>query len=198
MPRFMTEHARRTSVTPRQVTVVSPVKEEDSSPGSDDWWSDWLETWGPRLRLYARQFTRSEADADEVLQQAVIRFWKSGRFMQKDPRGYIFSCVRSAAIDHHRSNSRRRHREQVVGNQKPVSAWFEDRIEGDERRRRIELALKELNPDQREVLVMKIWGELTFSQIAGVLEISANTVASRYRYALQALQRLLDREELHD
>ena len=42
--------------------------------------------------------------------------------------------------------------------------------------------------DQRAVMVLHIWGELTFPQIAGLLEISANTAASRYRYALAKLR----------
>jgi RNA polymerase sigma-70 factor (ECF subfamily) len=37
--------------------------------------------------------------------------------------------------------------------------------------------------------VLKIWGELTFEQIAGQLAISPNTAASRCRYALAALRR---------
>jgi len=45
--------------------------------------------------------------------------------------------------------------------------------------------------EQREVLVMKIWNELTFAEIASALEISQNTAASRYRYALAALKKNL-------
>jgi RNA polymerase sigma-70 factor (ECF subfamily) len=48
----------------------------------------------------------------------------------------------------------------------------------------------------REVIVLKIWGELTFAQIAAQLGESPNTVASRYRYGLEHLKKLLaDREE---
>jgi len=43
--------------------------------------------------------------------------------------------------------------------------------------------------DQREVLVMKIWNELTFGEIGAALGISQNTAASRYRYALAALKK---------
>ena len=38
---------------------------------------------------------------------------------------------------------------------------------------------------------MKIWGGLTFAQIAEVLKVSHNTAASRYRYALEQLQKKL-------
>jgi RNA polymerase sigma-70 factor, ECF subfamily len=51
--------------------------------------------------------------------------------------------------------------------------------------------LGELPADQRAVLHLKLWEGLTFEQIAAALEISPNTAASRYRYGLDKLRRLL-------
>lgn len=48
----------------------------------------------------------------------------------------------------------------------------------------------QLPPEQAEVMVLKIWHELTFAEIAAALDISANTAASRYRYALEKLRDL--------
>ena len=45
-----------------------------------------------------------------------------------------------------------------------------------------------LPPEQKEVLTLKIWGELTFDEIGRTLDLSLNTVASRYRYALRKLK----------
>ena len=49
-------------------------------------------------------------------------------------------------------------------------------------------AMASLSDDQRQVTILHIWGELTFSQIADMLGVSPNTVASRYRYALGKLR----------
>ena len=49
-------------------------------------------------------------------------------------------------------------------------------------------AVDRLPPEQKEVLTLKIWGELTFDEIGRTLDLSLNTVASRYRYALQKLK----------
>jgi len=46
--------------------------------------------------------------------------------------------------------------------------------------------------EQREVLALKIHGELTFREIGKIYGISPNTAASRYRYALQKLKKLLE------
>jgi RNA polymerase sigma-70 factor (ECF subfamily) len=73
---------------------------------------------------------------------------------------------------------------------------FAGRVEQQERRVAIEAALKGLPEKQREVLVMKIWGGLTFPQIAAALEIPAGTAASRYRYALAKLHEQLAEEPI--
>jgi len=43
---------------------------------------------------------------------------------------------------------------------------------------------------QREVITLKVWGGLTFAEIAATLDIPPNTAASRYRYGLEELRRL--------
>ena len=49
-------------------------------------------------------------------------------------------------------------------------------------------AIERLPPEQKEVITLKIWSELTFDEIARTLDLSLNTVASRYRYALDKLK----------
>src|SRR5258708_1190051 len=53
-----------------------------------------------------------------------------------------------------------------------------------------ESAEKMLAGEQREVVVMKIWGGLTFEEAAAVIGISPNTAASRYRYGLTKLKEI--------
>lgn len=76
----------------------------------------------------------------------------------------------------------------------------EDQLESDaelkEQRVAIEDALRTLPDPQRQVLVMRIWGELTFAQVADALDISPNTAASRYRYALENVRRQWREETL--
>jgi RNA polymerase sigma-70 factor (ECF subfamily) len=52
--------------------------------------------------------------------------------------------------------------------------------------------LKSLPKSQHEVVILKHWEELTFAEIAEALGLSQNTVASRYRYAMEKLQRSLE------
>jgi RNA polymerase sigma-70 factor (ECF subfamily) len=52
-------------------------------------------------------------------------------------------------------------------------------------------ALAALTPEQREVVHLKVFEDLTFPEMAALLGISANTAASRYRYALAHLRKAL-------
>lgn len=51
--------------------------------------------------------------------------------------------------------------------------------------------LEKLPREQREVIVLKIWHECTFEEIAELLDLPANTVAGRFRYGLQKMRAAL-------
>ncbi len=96
-----------------------------------------------------------------------------------------------------RGESRRARREADVGRQRieqSDASLFESPVERDEWRAVVETALAKLPEPQREVLVLKIWGDLTFPEIGEALGISPNTAASRHRYAIEALRTLLAKE----
>lgn len=163
-----------------------------------DTWKDWFQLHGPKLLLCARQWTRSLADAEDAVQEAFVRFWKHQRGLGGEPLALLITSVRRAAYDQARRDSRRSARELLADGDVELDApVFETTLEGDDRRRAIEAALRRLPAEQREVLVLKIWGELTFEQIAVQLEVSPNTTASRYRYALAALRKELTEADCH-
>jgi RNA polymerase sigma-70 factor (ECF subfamily) len=156
-------------------------------------WNDWFEAHGPKLLLCARQWTRSLADAEDVVQEGFVRYWRHQRHLPGDPQALLVTSIRRAALDHARRATRRAAREEKAdGGLEDTAAVFEA-LPGEnvERRQELEGALQRLPVDQREVLVLKIWNELTFEQVAATLEIPLNTAASRYRYALAALRKEL-------
>ena len=158
-------------------------------------WSEWLEEFGPRLMLFARQQTRCEADAEDVLQSALVKTWKSyGDHPSAELLGLVFTNIRRCAIDFARSQDRRTDREQkLLEEMGPPVAWFE--MPDDDETRSLQVALSNLPEKLREVITLKLWGDLTFAQIGETLDISQNTAASRYRYALEHLRSQLIREK---
>jgi RNA polymerase sigma-70 factor, ECF subfamily len=158
-------------------------------------WRGWYREYGPRLLVYARHWTSRQADAEDAVQDGFLRFWRRGDWQRPDPAPLLFAAVRSASLDRWRRDSRRERREQIA------AADFEPLLEPsfgveEERRAMIERALQKLSCEQRETLSLKIWGDLSFEQIGRALNISPNTAASRYRYALEALRKQLSADVL--
>ena len=143
---------------------------------------------GPGLVLFARQWVHSLADAEDIVQEAFVRFWKRNHNIES--KGLLYAMVRSIALDVIRRDSRRARREAVAMSETEQSAQPQFEVE-DESQRALAAALDLVPKDQREVLVMKIWNELTFSEIGEALGVSQNTAASRYRYGLAALRKTL-------
>jgi RNA polymerase sigma-70 factor (ECF subfamily) len=159
-----------------------------------DDWSSWLKRHGAALLLLARQWTATRADAEDVVQEAFVRFWRS-RERVAEPTAYLYACVKRCALDVRRGRERQMRRESAAARPE-ADGLFAGPAEQEERRAAIEAALRGLPENQAEVLVMKIWGGLSFPQIAAALETSANTVASRYRYALAKLREELAEERI--
>ncbi len=173
----------------------------DAKPSPTDW-RQWIETHGPKLLLFARQQTRSQQDAEDTFQDALVKLVEkinSNEFIGGPEawQPYLYTTIRRLAIDLSRRDDRRKRREDVVGieteeaSQETFDPWFDSDSSGDETRTQLEEKLKELPEKFAEVIIMKIWGEKTFAEIGEILEISQNTAASRYRYGLEFLKRSL-------
>jgi RNA polymerase sigma-70 factor (ECF subfamily) len=169
--------------------MANNMESPEQQPQSD--WKEWFAQNGARFLLCARQWTRSLADAEDVLQEAFVRFWRHQRHLPGDPSALLVTSIRRAALDHIRRESRRVNREQsaLVLDGEPIS-WFEPA--DNTRDQRLQSALELLPDAQRQVVALKIWGELTFDEISQQLDCSPNTVASRYRYALEKLRETLN------
>ena len=140
----------------------------------------------PGLVLFARQFVRQLPDAEDIVQDAFVRFWRKEHSIEN--RGLLYATVRSVALDLLRRDARRARREANASleMEQTTAPHFDF---DDNSQRELAAAVDRLPIEQREVLVMKIWNELTFAEIGQALGISQNTAASRYRYALTALKK---------
>lgn len=160
-------------------------------------WKQWLAENGPRLLLFARGWSNSREDAEDLVQEAILRMWHhQGAHNQGVPPDLplVFSTIRFCGLNHHRSETRRKKREEsIIYLNDFQDVWLDPLLEEDEEAMILRNAVQNLSQKLREVVVMKFWGGLTFFQIAETLAISPNTAASRYRYALEQLAHELRR-----
>jgi RNA polymerase sigma-70 factor (ECF subfamily) len=136
------------------------------------------------LRLYVRQWPQGDED---LVQDAFVKLAQ-----QSPPPDqvlpWLYRVVRNGAMARARGEARRRRREDAA---RAPEAWFaaaDDRLDGLEATR----LLAELPLGQREVVVARIWGGLTFEDIARLVGCALPTAHRRYQAGLTALRERLE------
>jgi len=137
------------------------------------------------LQLYARQLCD---DAEDVVQAALIELVAQAE-PPRDAVAWLYRVVRNKAISASRSSRRRRRRENEAAGSRPV--WFEpsrgDLLDA----QAAAAALESLPAEQREVVVARVWGGLSFAQIGQLVGASDSAAHRRYEAGLSALRRKL-------
>lgn len=150
-------------------------------------WDRIIDTYGTVFILYARQWVSCHADAEDVVQSAIVNLCKSLQPEREIPISWIYRAIRHRALDQIKSKKRRAAREETAADILYEQRMFEP-VTGETLSDEVERALSKLPEDQKEVVIMKVWGDLTFREIAEALDVPANTAASRYRYAMDRLR----------
>ncbi|HLJ87141.1 MAG TPA: RNA polymerase sigma factor [Candidatus Angelobacter sp.] len=152
---------------------------------------DWYTQYGPALLAYAVALTGEKGAAEDVLHQVFLKLLEMDQPRPNDPKPYLFRAVRNRAFNVRRSASRN----------VPLDAdqWLDAPTDLVDAGLALQAALRELPEEQREIIVMRIWGEMTLEQAAAVLEVPTNTAASRYRYGLAKLRNAMQSmKECHE
>ena len=152
----------------------------------------WLREHGPKLLAFACQWVDCRAEAEDVFQEAFVRFWQS-RDSVREPLLYLYRCVRNAAVDRARSAQRRQRHERAA----PPPAGTplpEAPLDQRERERKINGAVAKLPPRQREVVALHLWSDMTFEQIGKILSLPRSTAHALYGSAMQRLRQELQEE----
>ena len=129
------------------------------------------------LVLYARQWT---TEAEDCVQEAFIRL-ATCRREPNDPVCWLYRVTRNQAINSLRSQSRRKSRERAVAHRELVLQKMHPTELTPEA---VEESLRTLPAADREVVVSRIWGKLSFQQIARLIGVSSSTAHRRYEGAL--------------
>src|SRR5262245_3328462 len=140
---------------------------------------------GPALILYARQWCVAPED---VVQEAFIKL-RGQRRPPPEVLPWLYGVVRNASIDAGRMSLRRQRRESAVA--RPARWFVEAEVDGLDAESAV-AGLQRLPADEREAIVARLWGGLSFEQIAEVASCSASTAFRRFSAGIDAL-----RKELH-
>jgi RNA polymerase sigma-70 factor (ECF subfamily) len=137
---------------------------------------------GAALVLFGTAIVGERSMAQDAVQQLFLRLIETDAMRRaSDPAAYLFASVRNQLMN----ETRLRQRNVSLD---PDADWFDPPARDYAAEENLRRALAGVTLDQRQVIVLHIWGELTFRQIGVVLGINANTAASRYRYGIETLR----------
>jgi RNA polymerase sigma-70 factor (ECF subfamily) len=139
---------------------------------------------GPALVAYASSFLTDIAMAEDVVHQVFVKLLRGDTTVPDMPSAYLYRAVRNTALNSRRNGQREAPLERD-------SPCFIHRHGDQEAALALQAALQALPDEQREVVTMRIWSGMSLDEIARAHGVSLNTVASRYRYALERLRERL-------
>jgi len=137
----------------------------------------------------------SKHDAEDVLQTVFVRIVRKRRQLARARclDAYVYQIARNEAASFLR---RRRGKWSSMPDGQPWLIAAEPGNGAAEQAEVLQTALAQLPPAQRQIVVLKVYQDKTFREIAEMLELSLNTVASRYRYSMEKLRAILKDREL--
>ena len=156
-----------------------------------DWQQQLYEAKAAGLILYGRALGLSHGEAEDVLQETFVALLK----LEREPDNGLHYCVRgyrNRALNWRRGWLRR------ITRELEAKRWFERSPDESPQEQAAMRCLHKLPPDQREVIVLKIWHGHTYEELGELLELSPNTVAGRFRYGLEKLRACMKEEHDED
>jgi RNA polymerase sigma-70 factor (ECF subfamily) len=163
----------------------------DPANSNASWCERLYEANARQLLLYGRALGLSHSEAEDVLQETFMALLRR-EAPPEQPHHYCLRSYRNRALNYRRSVWRR------VLRELESARWFERSASETALERAAMRRLAELPVEQREAIVLKVWHQYTFEEIGGLLGISPNTAAGRYRYGLQKLRATLEGEEYEE
>jgi RNA polymerase sigma-70 factor, ECF subfamily len=142
------------------------------------------------LFAFLLNFTRDENDTRDLLQEIFTRLAREPGLLRgaREPRAFLIRLAHNAAIDLMRRRGARQKYHDRLAEDAPSIFAAAGNPDETAFRESLSRALAELPADQRAVVHLKLWENLTFEQIAEALDIPPNTAASRYRYGIDKLR----------
>lgn len=171
------------------------MKREPTQESSDDTpaldWGTWLQHHGGKLYYFAVHWNAE--DPEDALQHAVVQTARAvteGRCEAAADAAlrYAYTTLRHRLHRVRAQQEQRQRSESAWGREHPLLT-ADDATE--EECRLVEKALQQLPSEEADIVVLHLWENMSFKDIAVLLDKNRNTVAARYRKALSALRRTI-------
>lgn len=147
------------------------------------------------LLTVARSLVYDINTAEDCLQDVFVSLASERRRIRSNLKGYLLSSVVNRVRDYLRKRVAQSNL-QVNMRAERVDVTETANVPAlDENMKTVIRALEKLSFEQREVIVLHLQGDMKFREIAAMLDMSINTVQSRYRYGIEKLRQVLTKKE---
>ena len=149
-----------------------------------------------RLLTLAMALLNDAGGAEDVVHDVFVSFAESADNFRLTGslKSYLTTCVVNRVRDRIRANQRRSARLDESGSARSGPDGPDHAILCSERALRLQRAMGKLPDEQRQVVVLRLKGEMKFREIAKLQGVSVNTIQGRYRYGLDKLRSMLNGE----
>ena len=142
------------------------------------------------LYRFCLYLTGHESDSYDIVQEVFIKFIRYvDSYRYRNLKGYLLTIARNLCHDYFRHRKEEAWSEEIeeTGKEAPRLAFVEDSIY-------FRKALLDIPAQQREVVILRIYEEFKFAEIAGILGCNLSTVKSRYHLGIQKLRKIMEEE----
>jgi len=146
-----------------------------------------------KVFLICLGFSRNPADAEDLAQEVYLKVYKNIETVKDSElsKYWLFKVTRNTCLDFHRKNKHRRHSPLGPESEPSESITPESQLVSRENLRSLKAAIQQLPKKQKEVFILREYGDLSYQELADVLKINRGTVMSRLNRARQALTNLM-------
>lgn len=172
---------------------MTPLKRP---PDDGDLFAEWARVHGQAVRGYLLAMLRRPEVAEDLTQEVFYRAWQARRRYreQGSARAYLLRIADRLACDYGRKSGREVHLSQEGWKRIEMAASAQQPAEAlvrQEAFKQLNWALESLSPVQRRVLLLRYYGDLSFSEIAAIVQCPLGTALSHCHRGLLALRKLL-------
>ncbi len=128
--------------------------------------------YAPRIFRFAMSYLYDPTLAEEVVQETMIAVWKSAKDYKEQSQvsTWILGIARNKALDRARARQREPEVLREIDRRASVRATPEQIARRDSQAERVRSALEKLSPEHREVMMLAFYNELSYSEIAQILD----------------------------
>jgi len=148
----------------------------------------WYKTCGAELLLYARHLAGDQL-AEDLVQDAFVKLLRQ-RVCPDNVRAWLFRVVRNTSISSIRRLRIKRLLFQRLSAE--TQSWFQSCPDDLIDAQQVQSLLETLSPSLREVVLLRIWGQMSLKEVAQVVHRPLSTVHHMYQTALETLRKKLE------